>query len=650
MGVRKNDDVLVCCTEWLLSQTASEAVKARYTNLASGPARSFAGRSCIALTPEDLAASSGPASVGPYRVLHQLGAGVLGPVFRAHDASSDRLVAIKVFRLDATPEQARDLAAALEILCARLPRHPCIVTPLAAGLDGNAAWLAEDYVASDTLDARMKRRSAGGLRTVLPVLAQVAEALDTAAEAGLHHGALHPRDILISTRMDVRVTGFGIAEALEALGLAAPVRRPYTAPERASGAAWRRQADVFSLGVLAFELLTGRRPVGHGASAAGLVSGVGDGVDADACRNALSRALSERSGDRFDRAGEFVEALAATLSEPVDLRVPRHREEPPTAPLLAALDRHAADEVTADSAPSPPEAPEVEAAAGEAETSSRPGRSRGARTPRRVETPIVAPPIPFDVEEPLTNQPTTPVRETDQAGPAGRRTEAGDGSPGWDEAPRSNGRSLSGASDEGGGVGDVWPRPARARAGVVIGALVAGAVIGLFGGYMFWGWRPPGPEPRAATRPATVPASQAVVEPEVKVPASAAPAPSPSETARAAAASPAAATPRPVPAAPAKVAPRPAPRAQARREAPRTPAAPRPVAPGSLEIESRPSGARVVLDGKPVGQTPLRLAKVAPGLHSVRLELAGHAPWATTVTVAAGKAARVAGSLERVTR
>jgi len=274
--------------------------------------------------------------VGPYRVLHQLGAGVLGPVFRAHDTKANALVAIKLFRLDATPEQARDLAAALEALCARLPRHPCIVTAQAAGLDGSAAWLAEDYFAADTLDARLKRRSAGGLRAVLPVLSQIAEALDAAADAGVYHGTLHPRDVLVSTRLEVRITGLGIAQALETLGLAAPVRRPYTAPERASGVAWRRQADIFSLGVLAFEMITGRRPVGFGASAAGLVSGVGEGVDADACRHALGRALAERAADRFSHGKEFIDALVATLGEPVDLR-PRPREEPVVAPLLVAL-------------------------------------------------------------------------------------------------------------------------------------------------------------------------------------------------------------------------------------------------------------------------------------------------------------------------
>ena len=82
---------------------------------------------------------------------------------------------------------------------------------------------------------------------------------------GVGHGALHPRDIFI-TPDEARASGFGVVEALERVGLRAPVRRPYSAPERIAGAAWSTPADVFSLGAIAFELLTGRRPSGTGRS------------------------------------------------------------------------------------------------------------------------------------------------------------------------------------------------------------------------------------------------------------------------------------------------------------------------------------------------------------------------------------------------
>src|SRR4029078_582293 len=83
------------------------------------------------------------------------------------------------------------------------------------------------------------------------VALQLPSALDLAAAIDITHGALHPRDLLMSAD-DVRMTGMGIARALETVGASAPVRRPYTAPERAAGGSWDRRADVFSLAALIF--------------------------------------------------------------------------------------------------------------------------------------------------------------------------------------------------------------------------------------------------------------------------------------------------------------------------------------------------------------------------------------------------------------
>ena len=268
---------------------------------------------------------------------------MLGPVFRAHDPEGEHEVAIKVFRLDLTPERAADLADALSRLCLRLPVHSRIVTCHAAGLTGSLAWLAQQYVGADALDARIRRRTAGGLRQALPLLQQIAEALDVAASAGVHHGALHPRDVLISTTGDSRVTGFGVVEALLTVGAPATVRRPYAAPERVAQGSTAPDAafDVFSLGAIAVELLTGRRPFGTGAAAAGFVSGVADGVDADRCRKALATALAESPGARFPTAGAFLEALSQALDETAAREA--HAARPRTSPR-----RESASEVEQD--------------------------------------------------------------------------------------------------------------------------------------------------------------------------------------------------------------------------------------------------------------------------------------------------------------
>jgi hypothetical protein len=276
-------------------------------------------------------------------VLHQLGAGVLGPVFRAHDPDAERLVAIKLFQLDFTPEQARDLARALDALCDRLPRHPALVAPLMAGLEGSTAYLATECVAADSLDARLRRRVTGGFRQSLPVLRQVAEAIDAAWGAGLRHGALHPRDILVTTTGATQVTGFGIAEAVEAAGGRAPLRRPYAAPERVAREVWDTRADIYSLGVMATELLAGRRP-GSGAAPSALTDLLvqSEGLDSEACRRALARALAESPGSRWQTAREFAVALEAAvldedMAEPWDVAPARAGHGERVSPAAVTL-------------------------------------------------------------------------------------------------------------------------------------------------------------------------------------------------------------------------------------------------------------------------------------------------------------------------
>src|SRR5580765_7937904 len=100
----------------------------------------------------EAAGSATPDAFGPFRVLHQIGAGALGPVFRAYEPDRDRLVAVKVFRLGLPPERVHQLVAEFERLIADGLAHPGIAAPVAAGVDGDAAYLAHDYVAAESLD------------------------------------------------------------------------------------------------------------------------------------------------------------------------------------------------------------------------------------------------------------------------------------------------------------------------------------------------------------------------------------------------------------------------------------------------------------------------------------------------------------------
>jgi hypothetical protein len=261
------------------------------------------------MTRDDPSAFAPPPAFGPFRVLHQIGVGVLGPVFRTYEPTRDRLVAVKVFRLDITPEQSQLLADELAKAADAGLFHPSIVEPLAAGVEGTVAYRAEEYVAGESMDAAIRHYAPASLDQALPFLTQLAGAIDFARAAGVGHGALHLRDIFV-TPDEARASGFGVVDALERVGLRAPVRRPYSAPERIAGEAWSTPADVFSLAAIAYELLTGRRPAGTGEQIDPL-TGDSMGEQAAAIRAVLAHAMDDDPERRYQSALGFASALEA---------------------------------------------------------------------------------------------------------------------------------------------------------------------------------------------------------------------------------------------------------------------------------------------------------------------------------------------------
>ena len=239
-------------------------------------------------------------------MLHQVGIGTLGPVFRTYEPTRDRLVAVKVFRLDIVPEQAQALSLALTRATESALFHPSIVEPIGAGMEGTVAYRAEEYVAAESLDVAMRHYAPAPIDKALPFITQLAGAIDFARAAGVGHGGLHPRDIFV-TPDEARATGFGVVEALEEVGIRAPTRRPYAAPERINGAAWSTPADVFSLAAIAFELLTARRPAGTGAQ----IGSLPEGEHSAAIHAVLARAMHDDPSERYSSALAFAAALEA---------------------------------------------------------------------------------------------------------------------------------------------------------------------------------------------------------------------------------------------------------------------------------------------------------------------------------------------------
>jgi eukaryotic-like serine/threonine-protein kinase len=220
------------------------------------------------------------AALGPqYRLERELGHGGMGVVFLARDTTLDRAVAVKVVHPDLAVHGSvtqRFLAEARMI--ARL-RHPNIVAVHAAGEATGLFWYVMDYVPGESLRQRLARDERLPVAQVAEIVADLADALHAAGQAGLVHRDVKPENILLDSATGrALLADFGIARAmvadptgtLTAQGVA--VGTPtYMSPEQAAGEAVDHRSDLYGLGVVAYEMLAGRPPF-RAANAAAVAS------------------------------------------------------------------------------------------------------------------------------------------------------------------------------------------------------------------------------------------------------------------------------------------------------------------------------------------------------------------------------------------
>ena len=588
---------------------------------------------------EDRSLFDGPrATYGRFRVLHQIGAGSVGPVFRGEDGETRQRVVIKVIRVGLTPEKVAAVAEALAALRANWPAHPALAPLVDTGVVDVEPYVVTPWVDGDSLDVALRDYGPAHLSDALPRLRMLAGALDAAADGGTSHGSLHLRDIIVAVEHTV-LTGLGVAPILERVGVRPPVRRPYCAPEVAGGGGTSPQADQYALAAIAHEWLSGRRLTGVGVTGFQVPAASVEG--AEALKAVFARALDEDPGGRYPSAIAFVEALGdlAGHAAPRASRG-RRREAAAEAPRLAfdALDDFAEDETPA--AAGPLTSPADDAGEGEA--------GAGVLAPDFVAEARLQP----DADS--------------EPGVAGWDD---DGQDGDDEGEADLPLAVDAAGPDGldgHGDGEAPPvevpappadeavRPGWTATALVLVLMTAAA---LAGGWALLRWGTPAARPgetvatgvrTAAIADADVPrAADAVPSPEprpVPLPAAETPVPTPSVTADA----------------PAAAAPAPRPRAEAappaRRDSAASPAGARPTAPpnaaapsarpsavrtaGRLLVRSSPSGAEVFLNGERRGVTPLTVRDLPLQTYAVEVRHAGFASSERRVVLDASRPAR----------
>lgn len=643
-----------------------------------------------------------PAALGRFRVLHQIGAGTLGPVFRATDPGSDTIVAIKLLAINLFPQDAASVARDLGQLAATLPRLAASVTPIEAGLEHHVPFLATTLADGDSLDVALREFGPAAVADLLPRVAALADTLDEAARRDVYHGALHARDIMVAEH-DTRLTGLGIVPILARHGIKSSVRRPYAAPEIADGQ-FSGEADQYALAALTFEWMTGRKANGAATEVPTLA-----GIKRAAMAEVFARAFHDDPAQRFESCASFVEAVteaagdAATMADIAPVVVPVAAT--PTRTPQARRPRHTLplDDFPAESEDEPPAvtaADEDEEAVDEFEEEAV----------DEVEPEAAA-------EEPDDVLGAVPVPDTPLEKPAERFTSIDVPHIGHDplppivRAPALGSLSIS--------EPPILSTPPERRSGssrILIAALI-GIGLGIAGGYYFWGASMPFSRSPVVVEapPAGQPSTDVPIEPAPpdgtssgaagggaaagdaarKQPAGETPEqPSGTGAAAAATAEPGRLLVRSEPSgatvfvdgdrrgvtplsltglplgtrririqrdgyisqdrAVSLTSQRPSRSVDvtlSRRQAAAAPASPpaRQTSPaartGSLLVESRPSGATVTVNGVNRGVTPMTLSGLAPGEYVVQLQLTGYRTITTTVRVVAGERARAAASL-----
>jgi predicted Ser/Thr protein kinase len=269
-------------------------------------------------------------SLGRYRIVSEIGRGAIGTVYRAVDPVLERPIAIKTLNADLPEEIVAEMKARFvrEAKAAGRLNHPNIVTVYDADVAGDVAYIAMEYLEGESLQQLLRSGAGLSFGRIAEIVAQAAEGLDYAGRFGIVHRDIKPANIMIAASGVAKITDFGLARvpASSMTQAGSILGSPkYMSPEQIQEQPVDPRADIFSLGVVLYEMLAGKTPFERpdldvfalldrivkepAAPLETQRAGLPRGIDA-----ILERALAKQPAQRFQRAGDLARRLRAVAA------------------------------------------------------------------------------------------------------------------------------------------------------------------------------------------------------------------------------------------------------------------------------------------------------------------------------------------------
>src|SRR5215212_2622433 len=235
-----------------------------------------------------------------YRLESKLGSGGMSTVYLARDVTLERWVAVKVMHREMSDQPDQIERFRREARAVAQLSHPNVVSVIDAGEDGGHPYIVFEYVDGETLKQRIERVGPLPVDEAAAYAIEVGRGLATAHARRLVHRDVKPQNVLIDSEGRAKVTDFGIARSLESDGLTKTGRvlgtTDYVSPEQAMGSAVDARTDIYSLGVLLYEMLTGEVP-----------------FQAETLVGVAMKHVNEQMPDVQERRPEISSALAAVI-------------------------------------------------------------------------------------------------------------------------------------------------------------------------------------------------------------------------------------------------------------------------------------------------------------------------------------------------